>query len=320
MRSLRGTIVALGAALGAVAFAGLVDMGCGGDTSARPTESRADATADVAPGGEGGTDGGTGNEYDATPDVTADVVADGPPVGLVVAINEATAQCSRWLNCCPSRLDGGAYDLQHCVRDLTTYGWEGTLPRDTNVYSRGHITVNQAKAANCISAIDSFPCGMQTPAQWGGITSACELVIQGTIPSNSPGCISSFECVPGNYCDPTVAGGLCTPLATQGQACNTKIADTNLLPPLADEMCSYLASGQPPLFCDLISNGPDAATCQPLLANGASCSNATNMYYDDQACTPPALCGDNLKCGGATTYPYSDFCRYYGIQDAGGPG
>ena len=185
-------------------------------------------------------------------------------------------------------------------------------PGPDRVYSRGHITVDQAKAASCISALNSFPCGMQTPAQWGAITSACELVIQGTIPSNSPGCISSFECAPGNYCDSTVSGGLCTPLAMQGQPCNTKISDPSLsLNPLSDEMCSYLSSGHPALFCDLINNAPDAATCQPLLANGASCSNATNMYYDDQACTPPALCGDNLQCGGTATYPYTNFCQFY---------
>jgi hypothetical protein len=162
---------------------------------------------------------------------------------------------------------------------------------------------------------------MQTSTQWEAITSACEFVIQGTIPSNSAGCIDSFECAQGNYCDPTVAGGTCTPLATQGQPCNTKINDPTLTTnPLADQMCSYLSSGSPPLFCDLIKNGPDAATCQPLLANGASCSNATNMYYDDQACAPPALCGDNLQCGGTTTYPYSSFCQFYQIKDAGGPG
>jgi hypothetical protein len=105
------------------------------------------------------------------------------------------------------------------------------------------------------------------------------------------------------------------------QPCNTKINDPTLgANPLADQMCSYLSSGQPAMFCDLIRNGPDAATCQPLLANGATCSNATNGYYDDQACTAPGLCGDNLQCAGTTTYPYSSFCQFYGPQDAGGGG
>jgi hypothetical protein len=315
-------MVALVAALFAVGVAGLMEAGCGDDTSSAPSHSGTDATTDVPSGSDSApatSDGGYA--VDATPDIVEDAATDGPPIGLVVAINEAKAECSRWLNCCPSGPDAGAYDLQRCIHDITTFGWEGMLPRDTSVYSRGYITVDQSKATSCISALDSFPCGTQTPAQWGAITSACELVIQGTIPSNSPGCISSFECAPGNYCDSTVNGGLCTPLAKQGEPCNTKIVTgPNLVPPLPDEMCSYLSSGRPPLFCDLINNAPDAATCQPLLANGASCSNAASMYYDDQACTPPALCGDNLQCGGTTTYPYADFCSFYAIQDAGGPG
>src|SRR5262249_18517211 len=150
------------------------------------------------------------------------------PLGLVVAIDEATAYCRRWLNCCPGGLDGGSYDLQRCVNSNTTLGWEGTLPLDMRVYSRGHITVDQGKATSCSAALTSFPCGTQTPAQWGAITSACQLVVQGTIPSNAPGCISSFECAPGNYCDPTVDGGLCTALATRGQPCNTKLNDRTL--------------------------------------------------------------------------------------------
>ena len=323
MRSLRGTIAALGAALSAVGLLGVAEMGCGDHSSSAPTKSSVDATADgrgSASGLEAGsTEDGPNAASDAGPATQEDAGADGAPVGLVVAINEATAQCSNWLNCCPG-LDGGAYDLQRCIRDNTTYGWEGTLPEDTSVYYRGHIIVNQARGAGCVSALNSFPCGTQTPTQWGAITSACELVIQGTLPSNAPGCISSFECTPGNYCDPTVDGGLCTPLAKQGEPCNTKISDPDLVPPLADQMCSYLSSGEPPLFCDLVNNAPDAATCQPLLANSASCSNAANMYYDDQACTPPALCGDNLQCGGTTSYPYADFCRLYAIADAGGPG
>jgi hypothetical protein len=186
--------------------------------------------------------------------------------------------------------------------------------------------VDQNKAAGCVAALGTFPCGTQTAAQWGAITSACQSVIQGTIPSNSPGCIDSFECVPGNYCDPTVDGGLCTPLAGANQPCNTKVQDpyvaTGGIPPFADQMCSYLSTGQPALFCDLINNGADAATCQPRLANGAACSNATNGYYDDQACTAPGLCGDNLQCAGTTTYPLLSFCQYYGPQpqDAGGGG
>lgn len=319
MRSLRGTMVALGAALGAVGVGGVVETACGGGSSSSATV--ADSGSDVTNDRESDTGSQTGRDAggdSALQSETDGGGGDAASAALAFALHVATASCSRWLSCCANGQDAGSYDLQRCIDSNTTGGWEGNLPYDVRVYSRGHIKVDQARAAGCISALRSFPCGMQTPAQWGAITAACELVIQGTIPSNTAGCISSFECAPGNYCDPTVGGGTCTPLAKQGQPCNTKINDPTGLNPLADEMCSYLSSGQPPLFCDMIDNAPDAATCQPLLANGASCSNPTTGYYDDQACVKPALCGDNLQCGGNATYPYANFCQFY-LRDAGGP-
>jgi hypothetical protein len=84
-------------------------------------------------------------------------------------------------------------------------------------------------------------------------------------------------------------------------------------------MCSYLGSGGPALFCDLVNSGADAATCRPLLEAGAPCSNVAGTYYDDQACpTGAALCGDDNVCGAGASYPYPGFCATY--TDAGGGG
>jgi hypothetical protein len=330
MRSLRGTILALGAALGAVGVAGIVEMGCGSNSSSA-TDSGTDATdGEVETGTETGSETGPDSAPEAMtdggPDVMPDVVfadSDAGPIGYVVALAEATAYCTKWLSCCPQ--DAG-YNVQGCINATTTFGWEGTLPLLMSVYYRGNITVNQTKAASCVNALNAFPCGMQTAGQWEAITAACEGVIQGTIATNSPGCVDSFECAPGNYCDPTVDGGLCTALATQGQPCNTKIRDPYAgtdagggIAPYADQMCSYLGSGQPALFCDLIRNGPNAATCQPLLANGTMCTSSVNsLYYDDQACTA-GLCGDDSLCGDPALWPYPSFCQFW-PQDAGGPG
>jgi hypothetical protein len=295
---------------------GLAAVGCGGDDV---TVGAPDASSDVT------NDMSTADVVDsATPD--AGDAGDAESPALAFAKAQAAAICTAWLGCCPGAGDAGqGYNLAGCEANLATSGWEGTLPEDLAVYGRGHITFDQAKAAGCLSAIQGFPCGSQTPAQWGAITQACKLIIQGTIAGDAGGCISSFECAPGTFCDPTVDGGLCAPLATKGQPCNTKIASN--INPTADQMCSYLASGQPALFCDLINNGPTAATCQPLLGNGANCTNNVvtdqdsgyYLYYDDQACQAPGLCDNNSQCNGTapTTYPYSGWCTYYAITDAG---
>lgn len=343
MRTLQVTLVAFGAAIGAVTIAA-VGVGCSsnGNGTGPVPEAGTDGTSD-APGADGTTDSPESDSSESDSFVadsgTADSMSpqdtgggnggdggadasDATPPGLVFANDEAVALCNAYFGCCPGGVDGG-YDISRCVINLRAYGWEGTLPSDETVYGRGHITFNPTQGSGCIAAINSFPC-TQTGSQWAVITQACEGIFQGTIAVNAGGCVSSFECAPSSYCDPTVDGGLCRPLAKQGEPCNTVIASSTTTAPVPDQMCSYLASGQPPLFCDLIDN-PDAATyatCQPVLAAGASCQTGPanpNYYYDDQACPAAGpLCGDDGKCGDQATEPViSGFCGFFTIQDAG---
>jgi hypothetical protein len=319
-------MVAVAASLGGASLFGWIAVGCGGDDNkALPTaDSGPDVTTDtgghdvmVVEASDAGSD-----VLDAANDTNLGSDGDsGPAPGEVFALAEATAFCKAELNCCPGGLDSGTYDLNGCIGNLVTYGWEGTLPSDQSTYSRGHVVIDQAKASQCLAALANFPCGTQTGAQWGTITQACELVITGNIPVNQTGCSSSWECAPNSYCQPSTDGGLfhCQPLAAVGQPCNTDIHSDVV--PLSDQMCSYLGSGQPALFCDLIDEAADAATCQPVLANGANCFNVTTGYYDDQACpaaTP--LCGDNSQCGGTASYPYPAQCAEFVVKDAGGGG
>jgi hypothetical protein len=247
------------------------------------------------------------------------------------ALNQATAYCTRELGCCPG-MDAGGYDLAGCQNLLAGLGWEGTLPQNYQVFNRPFVVMDQARAAGCLAAIAALPCGTQTPAQFAAVTSACEFVFTGTIPVGQSGCISSFECAPsaaidaggGAYCNkPADAGvGVCTALATAGQPCDTAINSAD--PTIPDYMCSYLASSNTGLYCDLIdpAGSPNYATCQPLLAAPmAPCTNATSMYFDDQACGAASggpLCGDN-GCGTSASYPYVGFCNTF-IRDAGGGG
>ncbi|MGH7295925.1 MAG: hypothetical protein ACRELB_13370 [Polyangiaceae bacterium] len=230
----------------------------------------------------------------------------------------AAARCQNWLSCCPGG-DAGAYSLSACTDTYRGYGWEGNLPDNQTALGRGFIVIDSVKAAACVAAVQALPCGQQTAAQWSSVTQACELVLTGTIPIGSSGCVSSFECANGAYCSTNDGGvGSCVALATQGQPCNTVIS--SLIDPRADYMCSYLGSSSNGMFCDLINNPANSATCQPLLANGINCVAASG-YYDDQACpSSGALCGDNSQCGGSASYPYPGNCTPYLITDAGGGG
>jgi hypothetical protein len=350
MRGLRGAAVALGAACFATVATGFIGAGCGSSntTSGSTSDSgSADSTADstqpeqdssatdssqdisTMTDSSAPTDSSTSPidsstaPTDSASDVadsgsagdSADAADAGNPV-LAFAMAEATAICEHFQPCCPALpADAGmAYSLTDCIASYRGYGWEGNLPYDQNALIRGKLTVNEIQAAECLAAINStnLPCPQQTAAGWSAVTNACEGVLQGVIGIGQTGCVSSFECVPGSYCNPAVPG-TCTALATQGQPCNTVINTPD--EPIPDEMCSYLGSSSNGMFCDLIdpSTSPKYATCQPLLAAGATCVNATTQWYDDQACPASgALCGDNNECGGTASYPYagSGECYY----------
>lgn len=353
MRGLRGAMVAL--AGGLLAVGGALAVGaCGDDTTGATGDSGADTGGDVAadtttdsPQEEAQADSPSESSQDApvpetgpseagkdatndaadagdASDATGDAPFDASALAameLAYANAESAALCQWTINCCPGGLDSGTYSLAACESSAAGYGWEANLPSDYGLFSRGFIAFDPNRGNACVQAIQALPCGNQTAAQYQAVTQACEFVFTGTLSVNSPtACQSSFECADGGFCDvPTDGGpGACTPLATQGQPCNTAIMST--LNPIPDEMCSYLGSSNTGLFCDLL-DAPTAGTygtCQPLRANGVSCVNPTQTYYDDQACTS-GQCSDSFFCGGPTSYPYPAACQAL-ILDAGAGG
>lgn len=344
MRTLRGALLAVGAAMGAAALAGFAAAGCGDDTSATAGDSGggdvvADNTTDSpeeATGMDGGTessnnDSGDGQTMDVvvTPDASdaADAPVDAYDAAAVAAAELAFANslvqavCNSLAGCCQGGADSGAY--AQCLNSRSGYGWEGNLPHDYLLFPYGFVNFDSTKAANCLAAVQALPCGTQTPAQWAAVTQACELVLTGRIGQGQPGCHDSFECTTNTYCNAGNDGGTgtCVPLASQGQPCNTVIQSPNA--PIPDYMCSYLGSSNTGLFCDLIDPVDSGAygTCQPLfMTSGANCFSVSDpTYFDDQACAAAsggAICGD-LGCGTSTSYPYPFTCT---IQDAGGGG
>lgn len=326
MQRLRRALVAFGAAAGAAGVAALAAAGCSnssnstGPQDSGPSDSEvSDAQPDTSQPDEGAdssvadstaadttsppVDSGTIDSSTAD----ADAAFDAGPGPLEFAYAEALGQayCQNQLGCCPGGLDSGTYDLLKCEDQFGGYGWEANLPSTYGLFARGFIQFDASKAAACIAAVQSLPCGTQTATQWGAVTSACEGVLFGNIPIGQFGCLSSFECVSGSYCSAPNDGGtgVCTALATQGQACDTAIMSSYDTVP--DYMCSYLGNSMTGLYCDLIDpvGSANYAKCEPLISTPAgNCVNATTFYYDDQACG--AASGGPVRRHGL---------RYYGV-------
>jgi len=316
MQKWSGVAIAIGSALAAGTLASAIVSGCGGDHNvALPDGGGRDATADVqadvstdATGDAPEIDSGdAAPDGDAGPDGLAEADA-GPPMAPPAdwSLQEATALCEGVLNCCPGGLDAGAYNLAQCEQVFLNVGWvTRTVPYDPNTYTRGNVAFDPAAGAACLAAMRNFPCGAQTAAYYKSTSDSCYAALYGLIPANKPGCESSWECTPGNFCDTTVDGGLCSPLVPQGHPCNANAP--------RNEMCSYLGSDNTGLYCTYAEQ-PDAATCQPLLSNGTGCSLSNTQECTSQICGADTKCGDNLSA------PVPAFCAHYAIQDAGGGG
>jgi hypothetical protein len=225
-----------------------------------------------------------------------------PPGLTEYAGNYAQAYCQGLYGCCTG------VDMDACAAQngATSSGWEGTLPGSPEVFSRGNLTFDQDAAARCITALKSFPCssdggGDISAASYSAITEACQDVLGGTIASGAAGCINSYECVQGTYCD--TASGVCTPLVGDGGVCIT------------NDMCSSPVSGVPTLFCNnvlpgLADGGLTSGVCVPLLVNGADCLNAAGNNAFNYACSS-LLCGTpdfvTWTCG--VDYAFQTTCQ-----------
>ena len=300
MRSLRGVMFAVGAAAGVSGLFTFLAVGCGGinsddvdvdidagDASRDGNLPRIDANQILEDSGvrdTGPVTDGSGDVVDAAPQV---------PPGLLPYINDhLTAWCTKFLGCCPGGVAN--YNVDKCKNE--TLGWLRALEGYTS-FDGGRVDFDVAAGAACIAAINALPCGTQTAADWSRITDACYNVTKGRRTAGDR-CKASAECLPNLFCDSTVDGGACTPVVGQGQRCNTKAP--------RDEMCA--GRSKPTLFCDVVNNLDDAGTCQPLLANGASCVRNSPYFFTDIGCQA-GLCGDNSLCGGSASYPYTGFCN-----------
>jgi hypothetical protein len=268
------------------------------------TDTRSDSEVGV------GTETGPGIDADAG-DVDAGKVI--PPGLLAYPGQYATAFCTGLAACC-----GATFDVPTCESTFTTQGYDNTLPVDRNAYSAGNLTFSQTQAAACVAALQSWPCGTTiTTAQQQGILNTCHNVIGGTIPIGGTGCVSSFECMGGAFCDLTTH--TCTALVGSGGACTA--------PPTGsvDDQCRNAATGLPDMYCNVYpSDGgsPGAGTCAPAQADGVTSLCFDNMNnISDYACTGRLCNPTTASCAATITNPADPtngfYCAAF-VVDAGG--
>ncbi len=217
------------------------------------------------------------------------------------AMAYAQAYCQGYLHCCDG-YDAGAVNFNKCVTD--SYGQvsqETTFPLGAASALTGtHLTIDQDAAAGCFAGLSNLACVIAA-ADNAAATNPCFGVISGNIPLGGTGCVTSFECVTGGYCNIGDGGtGTCTALAGDGGTCVTQ------------DMCSA-AQLQPTSYCTTVDTGNPTGTCAPLLPDNSMCGS-------DMECTAEfCFAGAGMdQCGGSGVLNTSNgLCQTYAV-DAGG--
>jgi hypothetical protein len=292
----------------AKADAPAVDAGHDADaTTAMDADS---GTADADAGTAHDADAGTAHDADAaTTDADADageVDADAGPTltaAQIFAAGYAQAYCQGYLHCCDG-YDAGAIDLGRCATEQ--YGQasqETTFPLGSaGALTAGHLIIDQDAAAGCFVALSNLACVIAA-ADNAAATNPCFGVISGNIPLGGTGCVTSFECVNGGYCNLPGDGGAgtCLALVADGGTCATQ------------DMCSA-AQLVPTSYCTAIDTGSPTGVCAPLVPDNGACAS-------DMECTAEfCFAGGGTQCGGTGVLNTSSgLCQTYAIvSDAGG--
>src|SRR5579883_1209177 len=282
----------------------------GGGDAAHPDAADAghDGSVDAPPGDAAGDAG------DAQVDA-------GPNALQRYAAAYAQAFCTQNLQCCTGYPN--SVDVAKCVAQNQTQGFENTLPLDPLAYTRGHLQLNADAGAGCIAALPTIQCNTTvTAAQWAAIANAYFGVFTGNIAVNAGGCVSSFECVAGAFCNFLLDGGaiangdaaatptgVCTAISAANGPCVLGAT------PNASDQCQT-ATAQPTAFCNALLTLSDAGTCQGLLPDDAGCADPNGILYD-LACTSELCAGgaSGTSCGGG--FPFdntNNFCSQYALD------
>jgi len=237
-----------------------------------------DTGTDAHDGGTDAHDGGT-DAHDSGPDVhdaAPEVSIDSSSSAATFPRTMVTAYCTKLSSCCgetPSQ-----FSIDACTKAL--YDAPSFVPSQLALILGGlnstEHTFDSTQGAKCITEIESLGCGSSSATTWKKIAADCAAAYTGLLEASHPGCLSSFDCQPGNYCAPldragnTVVpdgGGTCTPLAGTGGHCVDILNSSD---------CTYLGLGTPAQYCNNVINDAgqqtDGGVCTASLSSGTACN------------------------------------------------
>jgi hypothetical protein len=168
-------------------------------------------------------DAGEASTGDDAPDDVE--VTDADTAALLAFPNTVnTAFCLRQAQCCG--FDGGAgFNVARCVADTVGPGGGFANTLSAAQVDSGHILLDKASAAACLSDIAKLNCDTlsNTPTPlWTNTRTSCATALQGQVGVNEGPCTSYWDCVAGAYCVPASDGGPgshCAALSPEGGPC-----------------------------------------------------------------------------------------------------
>lgn len=210
-------------------------------------------------GADTGTDTGTSNEPDeagTSPDSGTEQDS-GYDAGLrtdTFAEDLANAMCDSLSRCCFGAVTpdnggvdgGGTFDRSACTNFYLRYGFNGSN-RGSEFRDAGNITLDQAKADDCLSKAKALTCNM-AGAEFQALRTACFGAFVGKVAAGAA-CNDDIECVPGTYCrtaaeddaaDAAAPSGVCAALVPLDGNCGSTGDSV-----LAERECSARQSGEP---------------------------------------------------------------------------
>jgi hypothetical protein len=200
--------------------------------------------------------------------------------GLLGAIT--TVVCNRWQVGCG--LNGSQFNAALCQEVYGTSGFQN-VGAAAAFLDGGRIGYDPTAACQCLELNTGLAPGLIAQSYLIMLQTTCLSAYVGTSPIGDGGCVSSYECVPGGFCNDPADGGLgtCMALVPEGGQCANS------------DMCNYVATGVRELYCN------SALACGPTLEAGSECTG--DLQCSSNSCigatcqggynfASPALCGD----------------------------